>query len=238
MERWHVRRLATLGLCLSTLPSFPLSAQVGRDPAQSPYRDITARAGPVAFAGYLTGDRGRAGVGPSGGLTVGMRYEFALGRSWVLQLGANYLQADRFIADPTEPETSPARRIGPVATDILLTEAALQLRLTGAKSWHGFAPFIGAGGGIALDLNSPGDTTDSGYEFGSKFLVTAIAGTRLHLSNRLTIHVDGRATAWRLRYPISFHAAASDGSRVVPLAEPLTDWTIHPWVSLGVGWTF
>jgi hypothetical protein len=24
----------------------------------------------------------------------------------------------------------------------------------------------------------------------------------------------------------------------VSLTQPLTDWTLHPWISLGVGWTF
>jgi len=43
-----------------------------------------------------------------------------------------------------------------------------------------------------------------------------------------------------LKYPLSFKDAtqASDGSRVIPLTQPLNDWTLHSWISLGIGWIF
>jgi len=25
---------------------------------------------------------------------------------------------------------------------------------------------------------------------------------------------------------------------VLPLTQPLRDWTTHPWISLGIGWIF
>jgi hypothetical protein len=52
------------------------------------------------------------------------------------------------------------------------------------------------------------------------------------------INADVRAQLWRLKYPLAFHDPAPDGSTVVPFSENLTDWTLHPWVSFGVGWTF
>jgi hypothetical protein len=52
------------------------------------------------------------------------------------------------------------------------------------------------------------------------------------------VQLDARAMFWRLKYPPSFHATAPDGSRVIPIEEPLTDWTMHPWVTLGIGWIF
>ena len=78
----------------------------------------------------------------------------------------------------------------------------------------------------------------SGYQFGSKLTLSGSTGLRWYPSRRLMVNADLRAQMWRLRYPVSFHTPASDGSRVVPLADPLTDWTLHPWISLGVGWTF
>ena len=213
-------------------------AQVGYDPANSPYRDITLRSGPVFFVGHLSNDRGRAGVGPSNALTFGSRYEIPAGRSLVLQFTAAYLKGDRFIIDPAADSASPARRTGPVTSDLLLTEFGLQLRLTGGKTWRGVAPYIGAGFGLLFEVNSPGDTTGSGYQFGSKLTLSGSTGLRWYPSRRLMVNADLRAQMWRLRYPVSFHTPASDGSRVVPLADPLTDWTLHPWISLGVGWTF
>jgi hypothetical protein len=89
------------------------------------------------------------------------------------------------------------------------------------------------------EVNSPGDTTGSGYKFGTKLTIAGATGVRWYPSRRWTINAEARAHLWRLKYPLSFHAdLASDGSRVVPLAEPLNDWTLHPWFSLGIGWTF
>jgi hypothetical protein len=212
---------------------------VGHDPARSPYRDIVRGKGPVVFAGRLTGDRGRAGVGPGDALSIGLRYELSLSRSMVLQFGAAYLMGDRFKVDPTAHDTAPARRTGPVDTELLLTGLGMQLRLTGAKTWHGLAPYVGAGLGMAFDVGSPGDSTEGGYEFGSKVTMSGNAGVRWHAARHVTVHADAHALFWRLAYPRSFQTPPpGGGTRVVPLSQKLTDWTLHPWISLGVGWTF
>jgi hypothetical protein len=224
---------------LSAVPPFRLSAQVGHDPARSPYRDIVRGPGPVVFAGRLTGDRGRAGVGPSDALSIGLRYDLSLSRAMGMQFSAAYLMGDRFMVDPQAHDTAPARRTGPVDTELLLTEVAMQLRLTGAKSWHGLAPYVGAGLGMAFDVGSQADSTERGYQFGVKVTMNGHAGVRWHLGRRATVHADARALFWRLHYPTSFQTLPpGGGTRVVPLSEKLTDWTLHPWISLGVGWTF
>ena len=237
LERWKVGRLAVLGMVLSNIPTFQLSAQVGHDPAHSPYHDVLRGAGPVLFAGHLSGDRGFAGVGPSNARTLGLRYELPAGRAVVVQFSAAYLKGDRFIVNPAVAETAATRRTGPFDSELLLTEFALQLRLTGGKTWHGVAPCITAGTGLAFDVKSPGDTTTSDYQFGSKFTLTVGTGARWHAARRLTLHADARVVYWRLGYPNSFRNPAPDGSRVVPLTMK-NDWTRHPWISLGLGWTF
>lgn len=235
---WAVRATFIAAVLLTAQPANRLSAQVGHDPAHSAYRDIRLRPGPVLYVGQLSGDRGRAGAGPSNALTFGARYELPAGHSLVLQFTAAYLKGDRFIIDPRADSAAPARRTGPVDSDLLLTEFGLQLRLTGAKTWRGFAPYVGVGLGLMSDVNSPGDTTLSGYQFGTKLTLSGATGVRWYPARRIMVNADVRAQMWRLRYPVSFHTPASDGSRVVPLEEPLTDWTLHPWISLGIGWTF
>ena len=232
-------RVGAVGLAglLSVFPPFRLSAQVGHDPAHSPYHDIFRGPGPVFFAGHLSGNRGQAGAGPSNALAFGARYELAAGRSMVVQFSGTYLEADRFIVNPAVAESAATRRVGPVETDLLLTEMALQLRLTGAKAWRGLAPYFTTGMGLAFDLHSPGDTTKSGYTFGSKFTLTLGTGVRWHAARRLTMHADARAVYWRLSYPPAFRKAAPDGSHLVPL-DVKNEWTRHPCVSLGLGWTF
>ena len=116
----------------------------------------------------------------------------------------------------------------------------MQLRLTGGKTWHGFAPYAGTALGMLFDVNSPGDTTGSGYRFGSKLTIAFATGVRWYPARRVMINGDLRAQFWRLKYPFSFHDStkASDGSRVLPLSQPLKDWTTHPWICLGIGWIF
>ena len=77
-------------------------------------------------------------------------------------------------------DTARDRRYGPVDTDLLFTEFALQLRLTGGKTWHGLAPYFGGGIGLAFDARSAGDTTDSGYQFGTKLTFSGATGVRWH----------------------------------------------------------
>ena len=233
-----IRYACGFAVLLTAYPANRLTAQVGHDPATSPYRDIQRGVGPVFFAGHLSGDRGRADAGPGSALGIGARYELPLGRATVAQLTVAYLKGDRFIRNPFVSDTAPTRRTGPVDTDLLFTEFALQLRLTGGKTWHGLAPYFGGGIGLAFDTRSPGDTTDSGYQFGTKLTFSGATGVRWHVARKVTVHVDGRMVFWRLKYPLSFHSLGPDGNRVVSILQPLTEWTTHPWVSLGIGWIF
>ena len=233
-----IRCAAGFAVFLAVYPANRLTAQVGHDPAHSPYRDIQRGVGPVFFAGHLSGDRGRADAGPSNALGIGARYELPLGRATLAQFTVAYLKGDRFIVNSALSDTAQGRRTGPVDTDILFTEFALQLRLTGGKTWHGFAPYVGGGIGLAFDARSPGDTTDSGYQFGTKLTFSGATGVRWHATRKVTVQLDGRAVFWRLRYPLSFHQLGPDGARVISIDHPLTEWTTHPWVSLGIGWIF
>ena len=228
-----------VGVALLTgYPANRLTAQVGHEPGQSPYHDIQRGAGPVFFAGHLGGERGRAGVGPGDAFGIGARWEVAMGRPTLVQFTAAFLKGDRMVVNPALDDTVASKRYGPLDTDILFTEIALQLRLTGGKTWHGFAPYVGVGAGMSFDVSSPGDTTGSGYAFGSKLTFSGSTGLRWHPTRKISVTLDARAVMWRLRYPVSFHSAAPDGSRVVAIQDPLTDWTTHPWVSLGIGWIF
>jgi len=216
------------------------SAQVGHDPAHSLYHDILLHSGPVFFVGHLGADRGVAGAGTSNARTFGARYEIPAGRALHFQFTGAYLRGDRFILDPRADSSSPARRTGPYKSDLALVEVGMQLRLTGGKTWRGFAPYVGTGLGLIFDVSSPGDTTRSGYQFGTKLTVAFATGIRWYPARRVMINGDVRAQLWRLKYPLSFHDTqqASDHSTVLPPTQSLNDWTLHPWISLGIGWIF
>ena len=237
-EGWKGGRWAVLGLLVSNVPTFQLSAQVGHDPSRSPYRDVPRGGVAVLTAGYLGGSRGRVDVGLSDGPTFGVRYEAGLGAIGV-SLGLAYGQTTRFVVDPTKDSAS--RKTGPFDDDVVLADAGLQLVLTGRKTWHGLAPYLGGSIGVAVGGGSPRDT--SGYDFGSKFTFAPEAGIRWYAARRVSLRADFRAVAWKLTYPISYKVpgptgCTTDCSRVLPLDAPLDEWTWHPWVTIGIGWTF
>ena len=236
-----VRTALGVAALLTAQPPNRLTAQIGHDPGSSRYHDVLLHPVISVYGGYLSGDRGRADAGMSDAQTIGARYELPSGKSLVFQFHAAYLMGDRFILDPQADSASPGRKTGPYESNLLLTEIALNHRLTGGKMWRRWGPYVGVALGLVFDVHSPGDTTHSGYSFGTKVGLAGALGTRWYPTRRrIVVNAEARLQAWRLKYPPSFHDdnQASDGSTVVPLTQSLTDWTWHPWLSVGIGWTF
>jgi len=221
-------------LLLAIVPSFRLAAQVGHDPSHSPYRDVRRGATLVLTFGHLGGSRGGPGVGISDGPTGGLRYEALFGALGAT-LGIAYGHTTRFVVDPTKDSVS--RKSGPFDTDVVLADAALQLSLTGRKTWHGLAPYVGGALGVAVGGGSPPDP--SGYNFGNKLTLAPQAGVRWYPARRVSVRADFRLVLWKLRYPLGYKQPSPvDGGRVLPLDASLDEWTSHPWITIGLGWTF
>ncbi|HJS44286.1 MAG TPA: hypothetical protein VJ755_12495 [Gemmatimonadales bacterium] len=238
LEGWKVGLCLGIGVFLSNIPTVQLSAQVGHDPASSPYRDVRLRAGPSFYVGEFNGSRGAADAAFSNARTASVRYEIPTGKTLLLQFNGAYLQGDRFIINPGADSSSPNRKTGPEQATVVLTDLMLHLRLTGPKSWRGFAPYAGAGIGFGWESEAPRDTTGSGYQFGTKFTVTGATGMRWHLFRHLWFSGDARFVFWKESYPRSFQSTAPDGSRVLSLLHDRGEWIIHPWFSVGAGWSF
>ena len=219
---------------LSVVASYnAVAAQVGHDPGQSPYRDVRRGGVLVATGGYLGGSRGSVGVGISDGPTGGLRYEVPLGVIGV-SMGIAYAQTTSFVVDPTKDSLS--RISGPYDNDVVLADLGLQLLLTGRKTWHGFAPYLGGALGLALSGGGPPDPNS--YTFGNKVAFVPGAGLRWYPTRSVSVRTDLRLMLWKLSYPLDYRQPSSDGSRVLPLDASLTEWTAHPWVTIGLGWTF
>jgi hypothetical protein len=233
-EGWKVGRWTVLGLLLSNIPTFRLSAQVGYDPSHSPYRDIPGGGRMTVTFGYLSGSRGAVGVGSTDGPTAGLRYETALGGALGVSVGLGYARTTRFVVDPTKPTAS--WRTGPFTDGVVLADAGFQLRLTGRKSWHGVAPYLGGALGLAIGAAAPHDT--SGYRFGTKFTLMPEVGVRWYPARRTSVRADFQPILWKLRYPLSYKQPNPDGVQLLATTAPLDEYTWHPWVTIGVGWTF
>lgn len=202
-----------LGLAL--LGATPLAAQVGHAPTSSPYRDIFHGKSITAMYGDIGGDGGRIGVGPHNGRSYGLRFDIRIGAP--VHFAATVAKADveRFVVSADDSVAS--RKKGPVDQQLTMFEAAMQLNITGKKTWHRLAPFIGMsvgyvdGGG--LPAGAPSDS--SGYNFGGKFYLAPAIGARVFLGNNLHLRFEARQLFWKLSYPLSYTAE--------PDAEPSTD---------------
>jgi len=229
---------AAWSLAAALLAPATLSAQVGHDPARSPYRPIGARTNLSLVGGYLGGSGGKLGIGPSDGFLVGARYEMRLTGPTDASLTISRGQFDRLIPNPNAPADS--QITGPVSQSVIFVDAALQILLTGDKTWNRLAPYLGASLGLGFGSGVPADS--SGFRYATKFLTGPLLGVRLYPGGGLTFRVEGRLTFWRLRYPSGFFAnparAPTDPPLLNPDVESDTDWTAHPTVLIGLGWAF
>jgi hypothetical protein len=225
--------LTAVGL-LTAFPPARLASQVGYDPAHSPYRDAPAGGGLEFVAGYFGGGRGRIPVGISDGNTWGARYNISFG-SASLNLGAAYAQTTRRIVNPFVATANNTSAL--INCDVVLVDAGLQMALTGPKMWHHLAPYVGATLGLAFGSELATDT--SGYTFGTKFTFGPTVGVRWYPARRISIITDFRLIFWRLQYPANYlEPNAIDGNRVLAVGSATSNWTAHPWISLGLGWSF
>jgi hypothetical protein len=209
----RMRQLSATTLCLA-LAAAPLSAQVGHPPGRSPYRDIVHGKSLTAMYGDVGGTGGQIGVGPHDGRSYGVRFDIRVGTP--LQFGLTLARANlkRLIVSADDSVSN--RVDGPVDQRLTMVEGALQLNLTGKKTWNHLAPFlagtIGYVGGSGLPASEP---DSSGYKFGSKFYFAPAAGVRVFFGRSLHLRLEARQLFWKLTYPSSY--------LVEPAAQPSTD---------------
>lgn len=222
-------------LALCALLSPPLAAQVGHDPARSPYRPILLRTSVSALANYIWGSTGKLGVGPSNGPGVGLRYEMRLSGPTDMFATVGWSRLERMVADPYAP--SDERITGPVDQGVLFTEAGFLIILTGDKTWHRLAPYLGANLGLAFGEGLPQDT--SGYTFSAKFVSGPLLGVRFYGPGAIFLRVEGRLQFWKVSYPTSYFLAPDEGDPLLnPLVDSESEWTTHPALLIGLGYTF
>ena len=222
MPLFRVALAATLGIVTPA----GLMAQVGHAPSKSPYRDIKQGSSITFFGGRFMGNGGDVAVGPHAGWTYGGRFDFRSARALALGVGLSYGQLTRLIVDPFLDEVT-----GPVDQSVLFAQGLVTLNLTGGKTWHGFAPFVGATLGFPFGSDEPADT--SGYDFGTKFFFGPAAGTRVFLGDRLHLRAEARAHFWKLTYPPSFRQEPDP----VIITGADSEWDLSPWLMVGIGYT-
>ena len=173
----------------------------------SPYSFLEERQSVGAFAGFLDTNTGGFGYGPSGGLWVGGRYEVELTGPLSLEGVAGVIDGTRDVVSPGRPPGD--RVIGEAETLITTFEARLKFSMMGNRSWHGFSPFVLAGGGLAVDVAEPPALDeqleeDEIFDFGPSFLGTLGGGIRWFATDRFTLRTDALFSLWKISTPLGF----------------------------------
>jgi len=234
-------RLPLLSLLLAAATAAPVAAQVGYPPASSPYRDIPRGHSITGLVGRIGGGGGRFGIGPQDGTVFGFRYDVRAGGT--VEFGLTLAQGNlhRYIVDPFVQVVR--RKTGPVQDQVRFADVSIQLNLTGSKTWHRLAPYTGVSLGVAFADNVTQDT--SGYRFGNKFYFAPQLGARFFVTDRLHLRADVRGVFWKLTYPTSFTeepvldpGTLPNDPHAVITDQRLTEWTLTPWIQLGLGYSF
>jgi hypothetical protein len=209
---------ASVALYVFAAPA--LMGQVGYPPEKSPFRDIRKGHSLTAVAGYFGGNGGRFGIGPHDGMVYGGRYDIRTASTLQFGLSISHGALERFVVDSL---VATSLRSGPVTQSVTFADISVQFNITGGKSWHRLAPFIGAVVGLAFASDTPQDITR--FEFGNELYLAPMAGFRFFLSDRLHLRSEIRGIFWKLDYPA---IAGNDFS----------EWTASPWFHVGLGYSF
>ncbi|HTS88638.1 MAG TPA: hypothetical protein VMG41_09120 [Gemmatimonadales bacterium] len=241
----HGFRFTATALILALAAAWtPAAAQVGHPPGSSPYRDIVPGMSVTALYGSVGGGGGVIGVGPHHGSSYGVRFDIRAGTPVQFGFALGYADLERLIVSAAD---SVAKRVsGPVSQNVVMIETAIQLNLTGKKSWNHLAPYLAGSIGVAVGSGLPaGHPDSSGYKFGTKIYLAPTAGVRVMLGNSIQVRLEIRDLLWKLSYPSSYN--------VEPAAQPssdptkpnsvlkggsLTEWTGNREFRVGLGFGF
>jgi hypothetical protein len=229
-----MRRLLPVFLAFA-LPATAF-AQVGYDPARSPYRELRFGQFVGASAGWVGGSGGSLALSPHGGPVYGIRYELLGANTLSISLAGSYADLERVVIDPDAPAVSQVS--GPVKQSALNFEGILQFTLTGGKTWHRLAPFVSGGLGLMLASRVPEDTT--GFSLRTRAVLTPGIGTRVFLSQRLFLRLEARASFWQVTYPTSFQDPPANAPQEPPVlgGRVRKEWVSTPTFTAGLSYAF
>ena len=217
---------------LALLVASPLLAQVGHEPASSPYRDLEYRQELTPYYGYAAAKVDAAGITPQSSAIAGLHYELYLGGPVSLTSDLSSMFSDRTVLDPTKPRAQ--RVVGTETATVYGLDLGMALGLTGRKSWHRLAPLVRAGVGVVTS-GAADDTT--GLKFGTPFAFTFGAGVKFVPGGRLQLRADVGERLFKQKYPDAYYRTTSDNTAVLTDSKR-SYWTNHGLLTFGVSYLF
>jgi hypothetical protein len=210
------------------------TAQVGHDPARSPYTDLEQAQELTLLVGDFHAHRDPANVGPQSGLLVGAHYEYRPVGPLELIGELTRMSSDRRVIDPFK--AGAARELGTSSRPLYSGDLDLGLGLTGAKSWHHIVPEVSGGVGFISDLRQQPDS--GGFKFGTRFALNYGVGIRVVPGGNWQIRADIKNRLYTLGYPEAFYVAPAGGTAVVPTTQSKSFWLNNPSYTLGLSHLF
>jgi hypothetical protein len=231
----HPRLVATLLFFLIVVARSANAAQN----VPSPYTFIEHSQALAVFAGRGDLNPGQLGLGPQDADTYGGRYAVAFGGALNLDIDGTLFLSARDVLDVSEPVDD--RSLGRTDINVFLVDFKLRMNLTGQRAWHGLQPFIAFGGGLAfststsrvleLDSEMP---RDEWYEFGLRFTGTFSGGVNFHVSDKVSLRVDGVFNLWKISTPVGWQTLLADPRGQNPEGE----WVSIKSLRVGAAWRF
>lgn len=223
-----MRHALTLLFLVAAAPS--LHAQVGYPPDRSPYRDITKKMSLTALGGYIGGSGGVLGLGPHDGPVYGGRFGIAVSSPIEVSFAVQYaaLQGSRVYRD-LDGNLAVS---GNLPSPVWMFETDVQYTITGAKTWHGLAPYVG--GGIGYAWRSSSTESVDAYDFGGRFYWVPFAGTRYFINKRSFIRAEIRGAFWRLAYPPPYYEDITG----ILQSFAINNYLSNVWYQVGIGYSF
>ncbi|MDB4882724.1 MAG: hypothetical protein JWL95_1490 [Gemmatimonadetes bacterium] len=218
---------------LALLIALPAAAQVGHEPAASPYADLEFKQELTPLFGY---DRARvdpAGITPQSAAMAGLRYEIFLGGPLSFSTDVTRTFSNRNVVNPTLIASKLA--VGTESAPVYAADIALALSLTGRKSWHSLVPQLRGGIGI---MASGAKDSSSGYQFGTPFAFHFGGGLKFVPGGRFQLRADVTERLFKQTYPDSYYLAASDNTAVLTDPTPRKFYTHHTALTVGVSYLF
>ncbi len=218
---------------VALLVAIPASAQVGHDPATSPYNDLEYNQEFTLLGGRLRTRHDPASIAPQSATMLGVRYELTLAGPLALSSDLFGASTTRNVVDPLKPAKT--RDIGTQQNLEIGADIALAMNLTGRKSWHSLVPQIR--GGVGLIRNAAKDDS-SGFAIGTPIAFTYGVGVKYVPGGRLQLRADLSDHVFKLAYPDSYYRLASDNTSVLDVGSPKSFYTHHTALTIGASYLF
>jgi hypothetical protein len=234
-----VKRFALTALAVA-LAAPQLRAQVGYEPAKSPFRDLERTQEVSFFSGWYKAKLDPAQVAPRSGSIVGAHYQWRAGGPASITGTVSRVSSERRVLDPEKdcPTTAgpDCKLINTYRWPLYFFDAGIALSLTGARTFHHLAPDVRAGMGLVSDFHTSADVGD--FAFGTRFAFNWGAGIRWVPGGRYQVRADFMNHLYSVGYPEAYYVPSPDKTQILAPRQKRSSWLNNPAFTIGVSYLF